>query len=366
MCHKTSKTIEYYKIFLRWIIKRAHGMRLTELVAFDNKLKSLAVEHWVYDSDEQRAHGWSALMSSSNLTSLSLLHLTMSHAQFTRLARCLPRLAKFICHSAADGSEEEIGTEPIASLFNDAPLDGRLLGGLTSFTCARIRPESSLLPFLAKLPHLSSLMLGDVDPIEARHFVTLAPAHSLVCTTLNVINKPATLSALVGWLSASPRLSTLHLTWSDGIPSFDTLSQLTSLTSLTLSGTPDCGHDLSWPTFSCLHTLDIRRVAQVGQRLTSIPVIYPHLRELRLPYFTDTDFSIEALSTLTQLRRLDMDRQALDWFTESKLVRLRALTRALPHLHTLSLRRLSPTATVNSRNLKAMFRDRPNVKLNLH
>jgi hypothetical protein len=26
MCNKTSKTIEYYKIFLRWIIKRAHGI----------------------------------------------------------------------------------------------------------------------------------------------------------------------------------------------------------------------------------------------------------------------------------------------------------------------------------------------------
>jgi hypothetical protein len=26
MCNKTSKTIEYCKIFLRWIIKRAHGM----------------------------------------------------------------------------------------------------------------------------------------------------------------------------------------------------------------------------------------------------------------------------------------------------------------------------------------------------
>jgi hypothetical protein len=25
MCNKTSKTIEYCKIFLRWIIKRAHG-----------------------------------------------------------------------------------------------------------------------------------------------------------------------------------------------------------------------------------------------------------------------------------------------------------------------------------------------------
>jgi predicted DNA-binding WGR domain protein len=28
MCNKTSKTIEYYKIFLRWIIKRAHGSLL--------------------------------------------------------------------------------------------------------------------------------------------------------------------------------------------------------------------------------------------------------------------------------------------------------------------------------------------------
>jgi hypothetical protein len=27
MCNKTSKTIEYCKIFLRWIIKRAHGIR---------------------------------------------------------------------------------------------------------------------------------------------------------------------------------------------------------------------------------------------------------------------------------------------------------------------------------------------------
>jgi hypothetical protein len=26
MCNKTSKTIEYYKIFLCWIIKRAHGI----------------------------------------------------------------------------------------------------------------------------------------------------------------------------------------------------------------------------------------------------------------------------------------------------------------------------------------------------
>jgi hypothetical protein len=26
MCNKTSKTIEYCKIFLRWIIKRAHGI----------------------------------------------------------------------------------------------------------------------------------------------------------------------------------------------------------------------------------------------------------------------------------------------------------------------------------------------------
>jgi hypothetical protein len=31
MCHKTSKTIEYYKIFLRWIIKRAHGILFEDL-----------------------------------------------------------------------------------------------------------------------------------------------------------------------------------------------------------------------------------------------------------------------------------------------------------------------------------------------
>jgi hypothetical protein len=32
MCNKTSKTIEYCKIFLRWIIKRAHGMLFVSVV----------------------------------------------------------------------------------------------------------------------------------------------------------------------------------------------------------------------------------------------------------------------------------------------------------------------------------------------
>jgi hypothetical protein len=350
----------------------AYIMRLTELVAFGNKLKSLAVEHWAhYDSDEHRARGWSALLACSNLTSLSLSHLVMPRAQLVRLAHFLPRLTELVCHSADDEcEEEETCSEPAASIGNNMPLHKRahrLLGALTTFSCVRIHPESSLLTCLSKLPHLGSLTLGDVTPIRARHLEVLAPATSLVRASLFVVGEPATLPALVKWLFMSPQLSTLELTWSYYIPPLTSLSHIVSLTSLTLSGIYDNRDTFDvtsrpWPTWSCLTALNVRHVDRAENHIASIPTIYPHLRELRLPTFSDADLSIETLHVLTRIGRLDMTGQPSGWFTGSKLVRLHALTQTLPHLHTLSLQRLSSTASIN---LKTMFQNQPKIKLNL-